>query len=85
MSDKPFGAIGEMLAETGFNAFGLMTPKQVFDTLKRHEKEIANLKRDIKTLRRQVKHSTKKSSQNRKRNTKKKDISDDDDYDELDF
>lgn len=87
MSNKPLAGLGEMIAETGFNAFGLMTPKQVFDALKRHDKEIAKLKKEIKTLKRQVNKSARNPSQPRERKRKKRETTaddfDDDDYDPL--
>lgn len=83
MSNRPLAGIGEMIAETGFNAFGLMSPKQVFDAINRHDKEIAKLKKEIKALKRQIKQSKKTSSQPKKTKPKKREEFDDDDYDPL--
>ncbi len=86
MNNKPFLNAGETIVETGLSFFGLMSPKQISDALRRHEKEIIKLNNQIKTLKREVKKLKTKPSTTRKTKRRKRDddIHDDDDYDYLD-
>lgn len=84
MSNKQFFNVGEALVETSLNAFGIMTPKQISDALKKHDKEITTLNKKVRTLQEQVKQLKKKSSKSKrtKRNKRDEDF-DEDDYDPL--